>query len=416
MRDLELADSLRERMRSLYGIDAARVQFVRSPYRICPLGAHIDHQLGMVTAMAIDRGVLLAFAPSGSTAVRLSSTDYPGDVRFELVAIPPKSANDWGNYARGAAMALCQEHVLGQGIVGVIHGELAEMGLSSSASVGLAYLLALEASNGLDVTPEDNIRFDQRIENDYLGLNNGILDQAAILLSRQDHLTVIDCRAFAEQKGSAPVKRTCADALPTGVSLLPQSPSMPKFGILIAESGITKSIVSTDYNRRVAECIEAARILLAKAGRQGAPERLGMVSPEEYDAHRGSLTGAPAKRAAHFFGEMRRVRLGQEAYARGDLATFGRLMAESGRSSIINYQCGCDPLIDMYETLINIPAVHGARFSGAGFRGCCIALIDPHLTDEIMGEVAQRYAALHPELAARARYLLCHSDDGARLL
>jgi len=308
MRDLELAESLRERMRSLYGVDAPRVHFVRSPYRICPLGAHIDHQLGTVTAMAIDRGVLLAHAPSGSQEVRLSSTDYPGDVRFELDAIPPKRTNNWGNYARGAAVALGQKHALRQGIVGVIHGELGEMGLSSSASVGLAYLLALEAANGIEVTPDDNIRFDQSIENDYLGLNNGILDQSAILLSRRDHLTVIDCRAFAERNESAPAKR--AAALPPGVSLLPQSPSMPEFGIVIAESGLTKSIVSTDYNRRVAECIEAARILLAKAGRQGAPERLGMVSPQEYDSHRGSLTGAPAKRAEHFFGEMRRVRLG----------------------------------------------------------------------------------------------------------
>ena len=267
MRDLELAESLRERMRSLYGVDAPRVHFVRSPYRICPLGAQIDHQLGTVTAMAIDRGVLLAHAPSGSQEVRLSSTDYPGDVRFELDAIPPKRTNNWGNYARGAAVALGQKHALRQGIVGVIHGELGEMGLSSSASVGLAYLLALEAANGIEVTPDDNIRFDQSIENDYLGLNNGILDQSAILLSRRDHLTVIDCRAFAQRNEPAPAKG--AADLPAGVSLLPQSPSMPEFGIVIADGTHEVHRVHR-LQSPVAECIEAPASC-SLAGARGHP-------------------------------------------------------------------------------------------------------------------------------------------------
>lgn len=385
---------------------------MRVPYRICPLGAHIDHQLGTVMAMAIDRGVSLAYAPSGSSEVRLLSANYPGAVRFRVDAVPVRRANDWGDYARGAAMALGKSHNLTSGIVGVVRGELAEMGLSSSASVGLAYLLALESANGLDVTPKENIRLDQTIENDYLGLNNGILDQSAILLSRRDHLTVIDCRSFAE--GDSLHKTPTGP--PAGIRLLPKAETMPPFLMLIAESGITRSIVSTDYNRRVSECIEAARVLLQCVGRDGGPTRLGMVKPEEYDAHRSALTGAPAKRAEHFFGEMRRVELGMETWARGDLEAFGRLISESGHSSITNYQCGSPPLIDLYDILIKLPGVYGARFSGAGFRGCCIALVNPAAADEITSRVAREYAVAHPELAARAQYLLCESDDGARIL
>lgn len=410
------AEALRERMRSRHGIDASHVRFVRAPYRICPLGAHIDHQLGTVTAMAIDHGVLLAYAPSGSAEVVLSSAVYPGEVRFRIDAIPPKHAGDWGNYACGAAMALSRAHGLKHGLVGITSGDLAEVGLSSSASVGVTYLLALEAVNGLEVSPGDNIRLDQAIENEYLGLNNGILDQAAILLSRRNQLTVIDCRAFARVDGDTSITASASGDLPRGMSVLDRPESMPHFSILIAVSGLTQAIISTDYNRRVAECVEAAQVLLDAAGRRGVPARLGMLSHEEYETHRGALSGAPAKRAEHFFGEMRRVRLGQEAWRRGDLTAFGALVTESGRSSIVNYECGCDPLIDLYEILIATPGVLGARFSGAGFRGCCVALVEPEAGGQIIPRVRHAYAARHPELAKRAQYLICQTDDGARLL
>ena len=199
---------LRHEMQALHGVPAERVRFVRAPYRVCPLGAHIDHQLGTVTAMAIDRGVLLAFAPSESAEVRLTSLAYPGEVRFSLGQVPPKQPGDWGNYARGAALALGQTRELACGLVGITSGDLAEMGLSSSASVGLACLLALEAVNGLELGAAENIRLDQAIENQYLGLNNGILDQTAILLSRQGCLTVIDCKKFDDgsKVGPKPVQ------------------------------------------------------------------------------------------------------------------------------------------------------------------------------------------------------------------
>src|SRR5262245_48744546 len=116
-----------------HGVEASGVRVVRAPYRICPLGAHIDHQLGPVTAMAIDRSVRLAFAPSPDRAMRLSSLDFPGRVEFDLDQIPAQRAADWGNYPRGAASALRQAYELRRGIVGVTSGELHGGGVSSSA-------------------------------------------------------------------------------------------------------------------------------------------------------------------------------------------------------------------------------------------------------------------------------------------
>jgi galacturonokinase len=324
---------------------------------------------------------------------------------------------------------------LRQGILGVTSGDWSEGGLSSSSAIGVAYLLALEDCNPgssrrkeaqILITPTrleppyvgcygvksaaDNIQLDQYIENQYLGLNNGILDQAAILCSRQDHLTVIDCLAYANQHGKPTVTE------PSGIRLLPRSAAMPPFVFLVVFSGLTKSLVTTAYNLRVQECATAARILLDATGRPEALRLLGQVAPEEYDAGRHRLSGAAAKRAAHFFSESARVRAGLIAWQQGDLPAFGRLMNESCQSSIENYECGSPPLIDLWRILSETPGIHGARFSGAGFRGCCVALADPASAAQAGQEILAAYARKHPQLAASARALVCQSADGAGIV
>ena len=389
--------NLLEQLSRRYHVPASRIRIVRAPYRICPLGAHIDHQLGPVTAMAIDQAVLLAFAPTDSREVRLASVDFPGEARFAIDCVPDRVPGDWGNFARGAVRVLAQAFSLQTGICGILAGRFSAGGLSSSAAVSVALLLALEDANGLRVSDQENILLGQAIENEYLGLNSGILDQSAILLSRRDHLTVIDCQTLRHE-------------------LIARPPSMPPYAILIAFSGLTKALVGTDYNRRVAECAEAAASLLAAVGRPGAKPVLRSIAPEEYAAHRHVLEGPSARRAAHFFSEMERVVQGAEAWRRGDLATVGRLMTASGESSIRNYECGSAPLVELYHILIGIEGVYGARFSGAGFRGCCVALVDEAAASQAAASVRRAYHQRHPELAGRAITVVCHSDDGARIL
>ena len=392
------------------GLGDERLRWVWAPYRVCPLGAHVDHQLGRVAALAIDRGTLLAFAPSDAPKVNLSSLDYPGSVRFRLAAIPPRRQGDWGDYARGAALALVQSGgPLSRGLVGVVSGAGSEGGLASSASVGLAYLLALSAANGRALAAAELVRLDQAIENGYLGLANGILDPAAIAFSRRDHLTSVDCRAFA---AAAPAPSPEAP----GITLLPRPQALAPFAVLVAGSGVGQAIVATDYNRRVAECREAARTLLSAAGRPDAEPVLGNLSAEEYEAHRSALAGAPAKRARHFFSEQARVAAGEGAWRDGDLSRLGRLVTASGESSIANYECGSPPLVDLFQILVQSDGVFGARFSGAGFRGCCIALARPEAVAAVESTVLAGYRERQPALVARAFVQACASDDGARFL
>ena len=166
---------------------------MRAPLRISPLGAHIDHQLGVVTGMTIDRSILLAYAPTDDGRVELESLEFTPSATFGVDSVPPFRKGDWANYVRGAVLALQQQHRLGRGLFGVIGGRMPIGGLSSSAAVTVAYLLALEAVNDLIVTERENVEHCRYTENRYIGLNNGILDQSVILHSRHDHLTRIDC-------------------------------------------------------------------------------------------------------------------------------------------------------------------------------------------------------------------------------
>jgi galactokinase/galacturonokinase len=346
--------------------------------------------------MPIDRGIALAFAPSGRREVRLRSLDFPGEVVFSLDEIPPKVEGDWGNYPRGAVRALQKVAPLRRGLDGVIAGSLPIGGLSSSAAAGVAYLMALGAVNGLNLSHDDLIALDRQIENAYLGLNNGILDPSVIVAGRRGKLLHVDCLSN---------ERRALDA-PEG---------MPPFEVLVVHSGVTQALVATGYNRRVAECEEAARRLLDMAGTP-APERLRHVPKPAFEAYGEQLPDPLRRRARHFFSEQNRVAEGVSAWGAGDLVRLGALMNASGQSSIEDYECGSPPLIALYEILRDLKGVYGTRFSGAGFRGACIALIDPAHREDAGTEVRRRYTARCPEYRDRFSVHVCGTDDGAGMV
>ena len=384
--------------------------FVFSPYRICPLGAHVDHQDGAVTGMAIDRGVAVAYAPRSDRTVRAASADFAEGVTFGLDDVPPAVPGDWGNFLRGAALVL-QSAAAGSGrppLRGVdlfVAGELPIGGLSSSAAVAVGYLMALNAAAGGPapeaggVSAERYAELVHRVENDYVGLRSGVLDQSMILFARQDRLLHLDCRSGER-----------AYAAFGGAGGPP--------AILVAYSGLAQALVGTGYNQRVAECRAAAAGLLEAAGRPvpAGGAVLRDVPVDVYERHRGGQPAPLARRAAHYFGEQARVAAGTAAWRAGDRAAFGRLMAASGRSSIDNYECGAPELVDLYEALLDAPGVYGARFSGAGFRGACLALVDPPAFAAAAGAVRERYLRRYPRYAATFGVFRCASGPPASLL
>jgi galactokinase len=384
-------------LRRRTGEASRRVEVVRSPYRACPLGAHVDHQMGRVTGLALNRCLLLAFAGRDDSRVVANSRQFPGSAEFDLCSVQESPVGDWADYLRGAAVALRRHHRLDHGISALVDGHRSVGGLSSSAAAGVAYILALARVNDLSLSPQDCIELDRLIENDYIGLRNGVLDQATIVLGRAGRLVDFDCRL--------------------GRSRLVPFGGSERISLAVLFSGLATPLAATAYNARVRECEQAAAQLLRCGGLSSCREPvLADVPVAVFEEYGRRLPEALRRRAAHFFGEKQRVALGVKAWREGDLDSFGALVSESGRSSIENYQCGNRYLRAAHAALVSAPGVYGGRFSGGGFRGCCIGLVRPGSEPDVHARAMGSYLSQFPEMAGAAELFFCGTGNGARVL
>ena len=385
-----------------------------SPYRVCPLGAHVDHQHGLVTGFAIDKGVDLWFDIRDDGHVHLESKTFEGIVDFEIDAPSQVRERHWGDYARGAKYALKKRFELKRGITGVIQGSLPVGGLSSSAAVLIAYVMAFAKANDITLQPFEVVKIASEAEREYIGLNNGLLDQACIALGKKDQLLFLDCDSneyrlipFGGQQQS------------TENSQLSIINSQLPFEIGIFFSGLTRSLVNSDYNLRVYECKTAAWNMLAYTEqplKTFDKTFLRDIPKATFEKTRIAMPARFARRAEHFYSEYRRVRQGVTAWETGNLKLFGKLSFDSCESSIHNYECGSPELIAIYEIMRSLPGVYGGRFSGAGFKGACIALVDPARKAEIEKVLTERYLEQFPEYERTFQVFWVKPDDGARFL
>lgn len=371
-----------------------------SPYRVCPLGAHVDHQHGLVTGFAIDKGVDLWFTPNTDGHVHLASRSFDGEVDFDITQGTLVKEGHWGDYARGAKYALKKRFALKYGIDGVIQGSLPVGGLSSSAAVLIAYVMAFAKANDIELAPMEVVRIASEAEREYIGLNNGILDQACIALGKKDGLLFLDCDT-------------------NDYRIIKRNPDMPDFELGIFFSGLTRSLVNSDYNLRVFECKTAAWNMLAYLDqplKTFDKTFLRDIPKSTFDKTRIAMPQRFARRAEHFYTEYRRVRQGVTAWESGNLKLFGKLSFDSCESSIHNYECGSPELIAIYEIMRTLPGIYGGRFSGAGFKGACIALVDPARKEDIERELTRRYLEQFPEYEQTFRVFFVKPDNGARFV
>ena len=200
--------------------------------------------------------------------------------------------------------------------------------------------------------------------------------------------------------------------------LIPKSDNMKPFEIAIFFSGLERSLAGSKFNMRVDECRSAAYALKAFAGMEyGKFEETNLrdVPYEVYLEYKDRLPESFAKRAEHWYTEFMRVEKGAEAWRKGDIAEFGRLSFESGRSSIYNWETGSPELIKLYEIMTHTDGIYGGRFSGAGFKGCCMALIDPAYRESILEKVEKEYLAAFPNLKEKYSAHICNTSDGVKL-
>ena len=369
------------------------------PYRICPIGAHSDHQYGKITGLAIDKGIHIAYRPKRSGIVELRSLQFPKRAQWHIHSVPEKKENDWADYLRGATLALAKNHTLKVGLCGIIEGSLPIGGLSSSAAVIISFLSALCKVNNIHLTEREMILTALAAENEYVGVSCGKLDQSCEIFSKKDHLLYLD-------------------TLDDSYELIPVHPDMKPWKIAIFFSGIERTLAGSKFNMRVDECRSAGYALKAFSGMEYGKFKetfLRDVPFETYLQYRDKLPENWRKRAEHWYTEFQRVQKGADAWRRGDIEAFGRLSFESGKSSIYNYETGSPELKELYEIMTRTDGIYGGRFSGAGFKGCCMALIDPAFEEQIAENVTREYLKVFPELEGKYSVHFCESADGVDL-
>lgn len=382
-----------EKFHELYGKDSEGLSF--SPYRICPIGAHSDHNLGKITGFAIDQGIHLAYRPKQNGVIEMQSLQFTKRAQWHIRDIGAKTG-DWADYLRGATWALNKVHQLSVGLCGVIEGSLPIGGLSSSAAVILAFLDALCKVNQIRLQPQELIDIAFDAEKNYVGVNVGTLDQSCEVLSKKDHLLYLDCKDNRYE-------------------LIPSDPNMKPYQIAIFFSGLEHSLAGSKYNMRVDELRSGVYALQAFAGMDyGKFNQANArdVSFDIYQTYKDKLPVQWARRCEHWYTEFQRVEAGAEAWRRGNLAEYGRLSFESGWSSIHNWESGAPEQIRLYEIMRETSGIYGGRFSGAGFKGCCMALIDPAKAGSIEEEVERKYLTSYPEMKGKYSFHLCSSANG----
>ena len=387
-------DSCIQKFTELYKKEPTGVAFC--PYRVCPIGAHSDHNLGKITGIAIDKGIYLAYSPKQNGVIELCSLQFDKRAQWHINSTPEVKCNDWADYLRGATLYLAQRYPLHIGLSGVIEGTLPIGGLSSSAAVVLVFLKALCVVNGLTPEPSELIEISVRAENQYVGVNSGKLDQSCEMYCRKDHLLYLDTRNDEYE-------------------LIPASPAMKPYEIAIFFSGVERNLAGSKFNMRVDEARSAAYALKAFAGMEYGKfgeTNLREVPRETFEQYKDRLPENWRRRATHWYTEFDRVQKGAEAWRNGDIETYGRLSFESGWSSIHNWETGSPELKAIYDIMTQTDGIYGGRFSGAGFKGCCMALIDPAYRESILAKVEKEYLAQFPELRGRYMAVICKNSDG----
>ncbi len=385
-----------ERFFETYGRSPEGIAF--SPYRICPIGAHSDHNLGKITGFAIDKGIHFAYVSKQNGVVEISSLQFSKRAQWHIASVPRAAGNDWADYLRGACWALIKRYPLTVGMCGVIEGSLPIGGLSSSAAVILAFLTALCRVNGIHLSAQELIDIAFDAERNYVGVSVGKLDQSCEVLGKKDHLLYLD-------------------TLDGSYELIPTNPAMKPYKIAIFFSGLEHSLVGSQYNTRVDELRAGVYALQAFAGLDYGKfnqANARYVPFAIYQRYKDRLPLPWAKRCEHWYTEFQRVEAGAEAWRRGDLEEFGRLSFASGWSSIHNWESGAPEQIRLYEIMRETEGIYGGRFSGAGFKGCCMALIDPAFEERITRQVTRAYLKDFPRLEGKYSVHICHSADGAK--
>jgi galactokinase len=356
---------------------------VRAPGRVNLIGEHTDYNDGYVLPMAIERAVWIAARSRDDRRVRLHALDEDQIIDFSLERYGRGQPGP-AEYIKGIVWSLKEAGYRLSGIEGIIRGDVPiGSGLSSSAALEIAAMRAFIALSNLDWEPLTIARLAQRAENEWVGVQCGIMDQLISATGISGHALLIDCRTLTFEPAPLPSETS----------------------IVIMDTGVRRELAASAYNDRRQACEEAARLLGLNALRD--------IDPEDFKQRKHTLTPVLEKRTRHVISENERTLQAHQAMLNNDVNTLGRLMCASHASLRDDFEVSCPEL----DTIVNLarahPACYGARMTGAGFGGCAVAVVQETAVSDFMVAVSQLYAdvtGFHPPI------YLTGAAEGASLL
>ena len=360
----------------------------RAPGRVNLIGEHTDYNGGFVLPAAINREIKIACSPADGRTVTMYAVAMKEKRTFLLDKLQ-KDACRWINYPQGVAMVLQGEGFKLRGMNAVVMGDVPlGAGLSSSAAFEVAAALAFGALSNLKIDGVRLARLCQRAENEFVGVNCGIMDQYVSIHAKANRAVFIDCKSLEHR-------------------LIPVDTVHSR--IVISDTGVKRELASSEYNVRRGQCESAVEIL--KRYVPGAT-CLRDISSKVLKAHEAELSDVVRKRARHVVSEDERVLQSLPLLEKGDLVAFGRLLNESHDSLRDDYEVSCRELDAMVESARALPGCLGSRLTGAGFGGCTVSLVTAEAADAFCRELAKRYKAA---IGLDARIIVSDAAEGANV-
>lgn len=377
-----LQQTVIEAFREQYAEDPPLV--VRAPGRVNLIGEHTDYNDGFVLPMAIDRAVVVALRPTDDATVRLHSLDYERDFVINIDEFTRAENTSPAEYIKGVAWAMREAGYALNGFEGIMRGNVPiGAGLSSSAALELAIARAFVALSAAEWHPAQIAKLCQRAENQWVGVNSGIMDQMISAAATAGHALLIDCRSLDTE----PLP------LPTDTA------------VVVLDTGTRRELSDSAYNERRQQCETAAAYFDADALRD--------VSVEQFEQHATDLDDLTRRRARHVVTENARVQQAKQAMLADNAVALGKLLDASHASLRDDFDVSSEAL----DTIVNAaqvhPACYGARMTGAGFGGCGVALIDASQAANFEVFVTERYSERTPHTPT---LYVCQPSAGASLL
>ncbi|MBN1877441.1 MAG: galactokinase [Anaerolineae bacterium] len=341
---------------------------VRAPGRVNLIGEHTDYNDGFVLPVAVDRAVWLAVTPQSEAWATIRALDMRNDEKTFPVDRVPSSAGGWDDYPKGVVWAYLEQMKTLSGIQATLTSDVPiGAGMSSSAALELAFAYTWNHLEGFEISRDDLALMCQKAENQYVGVNCGIMDQMISACGKAGHAMFLDTRTL--ERNYCPI--------PEGIA------------IVVADSLVRRSLASSEYNVRRGQCEQAVRILKEYLPKITA---LRDVTPDELNRFGQHLPDVVLRRARHVVTENARVLLFAKALYQHDVTALRTLMVEGHRSLRDDYEVSAPELDTLVEATLEVPGCYGARLTGAGFGGCIVALVAENAVSEVEKHVVQIYA------------------------